>query len=252
MTRMQPRMRATFLWLFLASGAACAQQLSVDPPNPTPLDLVRLRYTAPICTNAESVAVSQQANRIVVQADRIFAVDCGTIAGFFDEYTLGRLPAGDYDAQLVINPPPGTLGPSQLVGPIHFIVAPSPPAGSLSPHEDYSDFWWNPSEPGWALVVKQSGDKLVAMWAVYDAANRPTWYTLQPGGWLRGADNVLRYSGIVYRTSGPFWSGPFNPAAVTVTSVGTAELVPQAVGGAQFNYQIEGVTGSKQVVRFRF
>ncbi|MGZ6116020.1 MAG: hypothetical protein ACXWND_15700 [Gemmatimonadaceae bacterium] len=244
-------MRATFLW-FLMSGAVCAQQLSVDPANPTPLDLVRLRYTAAVCTNAESVAVSQQANRILVQTDRTFAVDCGTVAGFFDEYTLGRLPAGDYDAQLVINPPPGTLGPSQLVGPIHFTVVPLPPAASLSPHEDYSDIWWNPSEAGWALLAKQSGDKLVAMWVVYDTANRPAWYTLQPGGWRRDAGNVLRYSGIVYRTSGPFWGGPFNPAAVTVTAVGTAEFVPQTVSRAQFNYTIEGVTGSKQIERFRF
>jgi hypothetical protein len=245
-------MRATFLWLFLMSGAVCAQQLSVNPANPTPLDLVHLRYTAPVCTNAESVAVSQQANHILVQTDRIFAVDCGTVAGFFDEYTLGRLPAGDYDAQLVINPPPGTLGPSQLLGPIHFIVAPLPPTGSLSPHEDYSDIWWNPSEPGWALLAKQSGDKLVMVWAVYDTANRPTWYTLQSGGWRRDAGNVLRYSGIVYRTSGPFWGGPFNSTAVTVTTVGTAEFVPQTVSRAQFDYTIEGVTGSKQMERFRF
>jgi hypothetical protein len=234
------------------SGAVCAQQLTVHPGYPTPLDLVRLRYTAPVCTNADSVKVSQQANGITVQADRTFAVDCGTIAGFYEEYTLGRLPGGDYDAQLVINPPPGTLGPSQLVGPIHFTVAPLPPTGSLSPHEDYSDIWWNPQESGWALMVKQSGDKLVAVWAVYDASNRPTWYTLQPGGWRRDADNVLRYSGIVYRTSGPFWAGPFDPAAVTVTTVGTAELVPQTVNRAQFNYTIEGMTGSKQIERFRF
>jgi hypothetical protein len=246
-------MRAIFLWLFLASGPVWAQQLSVDPANPTPLDLVRLRYTAAVCTNADSVKVSQQANGITVQADRTFGVDCGTVAGFYEEYTLGRLPGGDYDAQLVINPPPGTLGPSQLVGPIHFTVAPLPPTGSLSPHEDYSDFWWNPQESGWTLIAKQSGDKLVAVWAVYDAANRPTWYTLQPGGgWRRNADNVLRYSGIVYRTSGPFWAGPFDPTAVTVTTVGTAEFVPQTVSRAQFNYTIEGITGSKQIERFGF
>jgi hypothetical protein len=245
-------MRAIFLWLFLMSGAVGAQQLSVDPANPTPLDLVRLRYTAVVCTNADSVKVSQQANAITVQADRIFGVDCGTVAGFYEEYTLGRLPGGDYDAQLVINPPPGTLGPSQLVGPIHFRVAPLPPTGSLSPHEDYSDWWWNPQESGWALVAKQSGEEFVALWTVYDAANRPTWYTLQPGGWRRDADNVLRYSGIVYRTSGPFWGGPFDPTSVTVTNVGTAEFVPQTVSRAQFNYTIEGVTGSKQIERFRF
>jgi hypothetical protein len=71
----------------------------VDPANPTALDLVRLRYTAAVCTSADSVKLSQQANGITVQADRTFGVDCGTVAGLYEEYTLGRLPCGDYDAR---------------------------------------------------------------------------------------------------------------------------------------------------------
>ena len=114
---------AAAVFVMTAATGALAQ-LSIDPPKPTALDTVRLRYTHVGCTNSDSTQVSQQANRITVQVDRGgVAPDCGTIAGFFEDFTLGRLPAGEYEASLVVNPPPGTLGPSQLLGPIHLSVA---------------------------------------------------------------------------------------------------------------------------------
>src|SRR5205814_4788412 len=108
-------------------------------------------------------------------------VDCGTVTGYYVEYTVGRLPAGAYDVQLVVNPPPRSLGPSQLIGPVHLVVGALPATGSLLPHDNYSDGWWDPAESGWAFTLQQSGDKLVAIWSVYDAAGHPTWYMLQPG-----------------------------------------------------------------------
>lgn len=222
------------------------------PANPTPLDLVRLQYTHVGCTNPDSVQVSQQTNRITVQTDRLFAVDCGTTADAFEEFTLGRLPAGEYDAQLVVNPPPPTLGPSLLVGPIHFTVVSLPPTGSNRPHENFSDIWWNPQESGWALNVNQSGDTLFAQWLVYDATGHPIWYLLSSGSWSRDVNNALRYSGTVYKTSGPYWAGAFNPANVNVSAVGTATFTAQSTNRALFAYTIEGVTGAKQIERFRF
>src|SRR5258708_29448576 len=105
------------VWLF-AAGASLAQELSIIPAVPTPLDTVRLRWTHVGCTDPNSVQVSQQANAITASANRVFLVHCGTVVGYFDEYTLGRFPGGEYDARLVVNPPPGTLGPSQLLGPV--------------------------------------------------------------------------------------------------------------------------------------
>lgn len=101
------------LWLVATtlSGLAAAQ-LSLVPSNPTPLDTVRLRWAHAGCTNPDSVRITMQANRLMVSADRIFLADCGTTQGYFDEYTVGRLPAGEYDIQLAANPPPPTLGPT--------------------------------------------------------------------------------------------------------------------------------------------
>ena len=241
---------ASCCFSLLSTGAGA--QLSIVPANPTPLDVVRIDYAHVGCTNPDSVQVSQQGNHIMVQVDRTFGVDCGTIAGFFEEFTLGRLPSGDYDAQLIVNPPPGTYGPSQLIGPIAFTVAPLPATGSLHPHDNYTDMWWNPQESGWALMVVQSGEKIFAVWNVYDTAGRATWYVLPAGSWSRDAANALHFSGVVYKTTGPYWGGPFNPAAVTLNVVGTADFLPTSTSHAVFSYTIEGVSGSKRIERFRF
>lgn len=239
-------------WLALCATGLVAQQLSIDPATPTPLDLVRLRYTHVGCTNPDSVRVAQSANLITVQADSVFFPDCGTISGYYEEFTLGRLPTGDYDAELVVNPPPGTLGPSFLLGPVHFAVAPLPPTGSLHPHENYTDMWWNPQQSGWALNVFQSGDTLIAVWAVYDTAGRPTWYALLSGSWLYDAGNSLHYAGTVYRTSGSYWGSAYDSAATTIAAVGTADFQPVSITRATWSYTIEGITGSKPIERIRF
>jgi hypothetical protein len=227
-------------------------QLVVSPASPSPVDTVRLRYAHTGCTNADSVKVAQQSNRIMVQADRIFIPDCGTVAGYFEEFTLGRLPSGEYDVELVVNPPPGTLGPSQLIGPMHFTVKELPPTGATSPRENYADMWWNPRESGWALLISQSAEKLFLVWAVYDVQGKPTWYALPSGSWRRDENNALHFSGAVYRTSGPYWGGTYNSAAVATNLVGTGDFLPQGVRRAVFSYDIEGVVWSRAIERFPF
>ncbi|HXZ48506.1 MAG TPA: hypothetical protein VEG27_05760 [Usitatibacter sp.] len=240
------------LCLLAATGAAA--QLSIDPPSPTSLDTVRLRYTHTGCTNADSVRVSQDSNRITVQVDRgpVANPDCGTVAGFFEEFTLGRLPVGEYDASLVVNPPPGTLGPSQLLGPIHVSVAQLASGGLPAPSDDYTDMWWNPREPGWALTVSQYTDKLFLVWVTYDDSNQPTWFVVPGGAWSRDSDNHLHFGGKAYRTSGPSWKLPFDAAAVRIAPAGIADFSPLDASHAVFTYTIDGVSGLKMVERWRF
>jgi len=233
-------------------ASVAVAQLVIVPGQPSPVDTVRLRWFHVGCTNPDSVRSSMQNNRVTISADRTFGVDCGTTQNYFDEYTVGRLPSGEYDVDLIVNPPPGTAGPSLLLGPVHLAVAPLPATGSLLPHDDYSDMWLVPEELGQSLVIKQSGAQLVALWTVYDAAGQPTWYTLQPGSWVRDASNTLVYSAIVFKTTGPYWALPFDPAALSITPVGTASFVPQSVSRARFDYTIDGIAGSKQLQRFVF
>ena len=234
-----------------AAAVAAADDLTVVPANPTSIDTVRLRWSHVGCTNPGAVQVTQDSNRITVSTDRIFQVDCGTVNGFFEEFTLGRLPSGEYDAQLVVNPPAGTLGPSQLVGPVHVSVGRLPATAVVAPHEDYTDLWWNPSRSGEGLLVKQSSGLLFAVWVVYDSAGRATWYSMQPGSWSRDA-NVLAFRGPVYRTTGPWWGGAYDGSQVSITPVGQGVFTPQPAGHAQFAVTIDGVSATTTLQRMAF
>ena len=245
------RSLAAALSLFAATGAFA--QLSIDPPNPTALDTVRLRYTHIGCTDPDSVQVSQESNRITVAVDRGgVSPDCGTVRGFYEEYTLGRLPAGEYDASLVVSPPPGTLGPTEQLGPIRVSVAGAGAAGSLHPHDDYSDMWWNPREPGWALTVSQLHEKLFMVWVSYDDAGKAAWLVVPGGNWSLDSTSRLRFTGKIYRTQGTPWQLPFDPAATRLTEAGTASFTPLDASHGIFRYTVDGVSGSRMVERFRF
>jgi len=246
---------ACLAFMIGVATATLAEDVVVVPANPTPVDTVRLRWTHVGCTNPDSLQVSQDANRITVIVDRGFpagpAVDCGTVNGYFEEFPIGRLPSGEYDVQLAVNPPPGTLGPTQLIQGPHFSVGRLPATNAPAPRDDYTDLWWNPARSGEGLLVKQSSGKLFAVWGVYDTANRATWYSLQPGGWSRTPGGTLVYSGIVYRTTGPWW-GAFDPAQVSIAAVGQATFAPLPLGRAEFDVTIDGVTASTTLERMRF
>lgn len=249
---MRSKTRALLASLCLTAATGALGQLSIDPPNPTALDTIRLRYAHVGCTNPDSVQVSQNLNRITVLADRRFAPDCGTVLGFYEEFTLGRLPSGEYDASVIVNPPPGTMGPSALVGPIHVTVAPNAATGSLHPHDNYSDMWWNPREPGWDLTLNQVEEKLFMVWMTYDDAGKATWLVVPGGSWTRDADNRLHFGGTAYRTTGPAWNLPYDPVAMNVKAAGTADFSPLDASHGIFSYTIDGTSGSKMVERFRF
>jgi hypothetical protein len=240
--------------LMAAANAALADDLAIDPPNPTALDTLRLRYTHVGCTNPQSLQVRLDGSVISVSVDRAASFpDCGTIADFHEDFTLGRLPVGEYDVSLAVNPPPGSFAPTQLFGPpIHVSVAPVPATATLRPHDDYSDMWWNPREPGWALNVRQLSEKLFMVWAAYDEAGKPTWLVVPGGTWNRDASNRLRFSGRIYRTKGSAWQLPFDPSATTFSTVGTADFTPLDASHGIFSYTVDGVEGSKMVERFRF
>jgi len=239
--------------VLMTAATGALAQLSVNPPAPSALDTVRLRYTHVGCTNPDTVQVSQEGNRITVQVDRGgFTPDCGTVAGFFEDFTLGRLPAGEYDASLVVNPPAGTLGPSQVLGPVHVTVSRTAPAAAPRPHDNYSDMWWNPREPGWALTVNQYEEKLFMVWVTYDEAGKATWFVVPGGAWSRDASGRLHFAGTAYRTGGTPWQLPFDPAASRIKPAGTADFSPLDASHGLFAFTIDGVPGSKMVERFRF
>jgi hypothetical protein len=156
---------------------------------------------------------------------------------------LGRLPAGSYT--VVTRTRFGTTATTEFtVGAGSAAIGPG--GQDVMPAVNYTDLWWNPSESGWGINIVQGPTNLIfATWFVYDREGRPTWYTLQPGRWEGGRI----YRGPIYKTSGPWLGGAFNPSSVTETVVGTGQLYFSSFDSAYFSYAVEGITGAKTITR---
>lgn len=119
--------------------------------------------------------------------------------------------------------------------------------------QNYSDIWWNPSESGWGITIADHETQLFAVWYAYDTDGAPLWLSV-PGGTF--SPDRRRFSGDLYRTTGPSFTGAFNPAAVTTTKVGTAsfDFAPSgfAPGSALFTWTFGSVTRTKQIQRQPF
>jgi hypothetical protein len=164
---------------------------------------------------------------------------------------LGAYPIGSYRVTV-------SLISGDIVTPLEslrFEVLPRaeiaiypPPAHPIA---DYSGLWWNSQESGWGLSIHQSArDTLFAALFVYDAGHDAQWFTIQPGGWT----SATRWTGIVYRTTGPHFSSPgYDPRLVLVQSAGNAVIdfdqAPGTVGQARLTYTIDGVTTVKTITR---
>lgn len=125
-------------------------------------------------------------------------------------------------------------------------------APDATPTESYSDLWWNPQESGWGVSINQQNRTLFAVWYAYGPDNRPVWYVMSNGTWT----SATTYTGTLYRTSRPpqafFGNAPFDPAAVSVTPVGTLSFTFNGTQAATMAYTVDGVSGTKALVRQSF
>ncbi len=117
------------------------------------------------------------------------------------------------------------------------------------PLVDYSDHWWDPQESGWGMSIMQhpSGEVFV-VWFVYNSAGAPTWYVIPSGRW----ETYSRYTGAVYKTTGPFLGSSFDPTAVSVTPVGNATLSFTGYATGNLSYTVKGIANTKAITRLPF
>lgn len=110
--------------------------------------------------------------------------------------------------------------------------------------EDQSDLWWNPDEAGWGMQIVQQADVLFATLFVYDAGGQPTFYTstLSPSG-------ALAWSGDLYRSTGPYFVGAYDPRAVAYRKVGTLSFSRTSPTLAVAGYSVDGASVTKNVQR---
>ena len=231
---MRPIHRVLLVLASLLPCVAAGQaRFTVTPANPASNDTVIVQKGF----DNEDVTRTQ----IAMSGDKItVTLACGS--GFPEpppglvSQPIGRFPAGSYQVEVVSDC--GAAGANSL-GVVPFTVAPRTPG---QPIDDYSDIWWNPAESGWGLNIAQhGGGQLFATWFVYAADGSPTWYVVPGGHWIQAS----AFEGDIYRTTGPVVGATFDPAAVTRTKVGTADLVFGVNGQLIAIFTIDG----KQVVK---
>jgi len=109
---------------------------------------------------------------------------------------------------------------------------------------DFSDLWWNAAESGWGMQLVRGGDATFATMFVYDAKERPTFYTAT----LAAAGGA--WSGTLYETTGPYFAGAgYDPAKVTVRAVGVMTFAPATSETAALTYSVDGTNVTKSVTR---
>jgi hypothetical protein len=117
--------------------------------------------------------------------------------------------------------------------------------GSQGSTLNFQNLWWIPEESGWGVNVTHQGAILFITWFTYDATGRGMWVV---GPRLeRTTGNT--FTGPLYRTTGPaFSANPWNPMNVAVTEVGTATFSFSSASAGTFNYTLNGITQTKNIV----
>lgn len=113
----------------------------------------------------------------------------------------------------------------------------------------YQDMWWNPAESGWGLNLTQQGDTIFAIWFVYDATKRGTWFV--------STCNLVddrSCEGELYVTNGPayVYTGVFDPKGVTETQVGSASFTFTDANHGTLKYSASGASVTKNISRFTY
>ena len=114
-----------------------------------------------------------------------------------------------------------------------------------------NDLWFPPEEAGWGLNLVDQGDTAFATLFVYDAQNRPHWYSAS--NLIAGITNGRpAWSGNLEESTGPYFGGNFNPSQVTRRVVGTMSFILQENGDGALGFTVNGVTAVKTVKRYAF
>jgi hypothetical protein len=115
---------------------------------------------------------------------------------------------------------------------------------------DFTDLWWNSAESGWGAQVVLQGDVVFLTLFVYDAQRRPVFLVASD---MRQAQNVAAgetiYTGALYRTTGPAFTGAFDPARVVATQVGSSTLRFTSPTVGNLSYTVDGTTVTKAITR---
>lgn len=116
----------------------------------------------------------------------------------------------------------------------------------------WTALWWNPAESGWGVTITEQGNVIVLTFLVYGDDRLPHWYEAAASPGAPPETGYPAWTGDMYESTGPFYGGPFNPAAVTSRKVGTVTFSPATPGTAMLKYSINGIVVTKSIERQTF
>jgi hypothetical protein len=227
--------------LAAAGSGALAQSVTVLPAAPQYMEPVYARVSPAPRSSLLFYGAQASMSGNVISIDLQASSEC---CGYYYDVMLGRFPAGTYK---VIVPVPG-----QKTVSVDFTIP--PPARSAAypgkvPALSFTDLWWSPTESGWGLSIFQGPfNDLFATWMVYGTDGKPTWYLMGSGRWTSSGSSTT-YEAKVFRTSGPHFAQVFDPRRVDAVQVGTATLTFRDSMTGVFRFDVEGVSGMKNITR---
>jgi len=122
-------------------------------------------------------------------------------------------------------------------------------APANAPIADFTDLWYNPADDGWGLnIVQHASHNLFAVWYTYGPDGRDTWYVMPSGAW----SSPTTYVGTLFTVAGPAYNGPFDRNNVGNQAVGSATLTFSDASHGTLSYTVNGVSGTKPMVRQPF
>lgn len=166
---------------------------------------------------------------------------------------IGRLPAGTYAVDVNESRLSGSDAVIAVIASNLQLTVSDHRATKAAPgvRLNYSDHWWDPTNPGSGLFVWQDAqDQLLAAWFTYGTDGNAAWYTIQGGRWT----TATRYEGRLVQTSRPVLGGLIDANGSTVTQlVGTASLDFSGSGegtlAGVFSYQFDNGTARIRNIR---
>ena len=119
-------------------------------------------------------------------------------------------------------------------------------SAAAAPLDDYTDMWWNPSEPGWGLsIVQHASNKVFVAWYAYDRNGQPQWMVVPDAVWR----SAYAFEGTLYRTSGPSSEAAYEASKFAAAPSGSMRVEFGHGDDATVHITVDGRSFSKPLRR---
>ncbi len=109
---------------------------------------------------------------------------------------------------------------------------------------DIASMYWDPDQPGQGVGVFMEGKNVYVVWYLYDKDGKDMWVTT-------GADlSLTSRKANLYEFTGPILGSVWDPSQVRPSVAGNASLILGNSGKIQIVYEIQGITGTMNLVPF--